>query len=148
MIKNQQLRDYEVSVWTLQDSFITVLKPSNLENKGQIINAIMNIKDDGENTLSFKLPMYIYEDGIKKENPLWHNTINGVILASLRKIKVIFNKRTEDEEVFEFVILEVEESHEGFEKYCSVKCEGLAFHELGKQGYKIYLEGADEIEAA
>jgi len=28
------IRSYEVSIWTLQDSFITVLKWANLENKG------------------------------------------------------------------------------------------------------------------
>jgi len=30
------VRDYEVSIWTLQDSFITVLKPFGVELKGQI----------------------------------------------------------------------------------------------------------------
>ena len=29
-------RDYEVSLWTLQDSFIAILKPYGLEYKGQI----------------------------------------------------------------------------------------------------------------
>ena len=36
----QEVRSYEVSVWTLQDSFITVLKPSNLEPKGQLQEAL------------------------------------------------------------------------------------------------------------
>jgi hypothetical protein len=30
----EPLRKYEVSIWTLQDSFIAVLKPFNLELKG------------------------------------------------------------------------------------------------------------------
>ena len=41
------LRNYEVSVWTLQDSFITVLKPDKLESKGQIENAKMHLVNDG-----------------------------------------------------------------------------------------------------
>ena len=32
--KEVAIRSYEVSIWTLQDSFITVLKWANLENKG------------------------------------------------------------------------------------------------------------------
>jgi len=38
--------------------------------------------------------------------------------------------------VFEFLITKVEESHESDNLICSVNCEGLAFHELGKVGYK------------
>lgn len=140
-------RSYEISVWTLQDSFITVLKPSNLEFKGQIVDPLMNIKDDGENKLSLKIPMYIRSDsGEMVENPLWCNTRNGTIIVDLRKLKVIFNKATTSEEVFEFLITNMKEEHEGLKKYCEVECEGLAFHELGKQGYKIALEGGDEIE--
>jgi hypothetical protein len=32
--KEVAIRSYEVSIWTLQDSFITVLKWAILENKG------------------------------------------------------------------------------------------------------------------
>jgi len=32
--KEVPIRSYEVSIWTLQDSFITVLKWANIENKG------------------------------------------------------------------------------------------------------------------
>ena len=41
--------------------------------------------------------------------------------------------------VFEFLITNVEESHEKDVASCNVKCEGAAFHELGKIGYKISL---------
>jgi len=57
----------------------------------------------------------------------------------MRKIKVIFNKKTADEAVYEFLIVNTEESHEKDMSVCNVKCEGLAFHELGKRGYKISL---------
>lgn len=151
------IRNYEVSIWTLQDSFITVLKQSNLENKGKIQDPQMVLKDDGDNTFSFKIPMYLQEDtdlaekpyfkneSIWKENPIWYTVRNGNLIASLRKIKVIFNKGTADEEVFEFIINNIKESHEGYEKYCEVECGGLAFHELGKQGYEIVLSQEEFI---
>jgi len=149
MVTNKSLRSYEVSIWTLQDSFITVLKPSNLECQGQITEPNMVLKDDGENKFSFKIPMYIKDNnGELTENPIWYNTINGNIIANLRKVKVIFNKKQDFEEVFEFIIIDVEELHEGNKKTCSIQCEGLAFHELGKQGYKISLNGQHDISEA
>jgi len=104
MIRTRIIRDYEVSIWTLQDSFIAVLKQSNLENKGTIQEPKMTLKDDGENTFSFKIPMYIREDSgveepyfkkenILKENPIWYTVRNGNLLVNMRKIKVIFNKK-------------------------------------------------------
>jgi len=48
----------------------------------------------------------------KKENPIWYNTRNGNLMVGLRKIKVILNKKTEDEAIFEFVITKVIERHE------------------------------------
>ena len=155
MVGNQYIRDYEVSVWTLQDSFITVLKQSKLENREKIQEPKMILKDDGENTFSFKIPMYLQEDNdltetpyfkeeiIWKENPIWYTTRNGNIIANMRKVKIIFNKKTNDEEVFEFIINKVTEEHEGYSKYCNVECSGLAFHELGKQGYEISLSADD-----
>lgn len=137
---NREIRDYEVSIWTLQDSFIAVLKASNLENKGHIQDPKMVIKDDGTREFSFSLPMYLYDGPDKKENPIWYTVRNGNLLVNMRKIKVIFNKMTKNEEVFEFIITKVTESHEDDELTCDVECEGLAFHELGKIGYKISLD--------
>jgi len=61
----------------------------------------------------------------------------------MRKIKVIFDKwdylnNTEmtSASIFEFIIVKVQESHENDNLICHVECEGLAFHELGKVGYK------------
>ena len=152
MIKNIS-RDYEVSIWTLQDSFIAILKQSNLENKGTIQDPQITLKDDGDNTFSFKIPMYIrentgvtepfFKDGnVWRENPIWYTVRNGNLIANLRKIKVIFDKGGENEKVFEYIINNVKEEHEGYSKYCEVECGGLAFHELGKQGYEIELSQA------
>lgn len=139
------VRPYEVSIWTLQDEFITTLKPFGVESYEQIQNSKMNLKDDGENTFSFEVPMYLFKNGKYVENPAWYNIQNGNLLINMRKIKVIFNKFEKEEKVFEFIILRVTETHEGYERNCEVECEGLAFHELGRQGYKVVLS-ADEFD--
>ena len=133
-------RSYEVSLWTLQDEFITVLKPLNVENIGQLENKELQLKtDDGLNEYSCSIPMYIYQGTERIENPIWYNTTNGNIISNLRKIKIILNKGTDVEEVYEFLIIKVEERHDKDQLYCDITCEDLAFHELGKQGYKISL---------
>ena len=142
MLQNN-ICSYEVSIWTLQDEFITVLKPSNLDYRGQLEEPKLVIDVDGTENFSFSIPMYIYqtieEDYIKVENPIWFNTRNQNLIAGMKKIKVILNKNTINEAVYEFLITKVTERHENDELYCDVECEGLAFHELGKLGYKISL---------
>lgn len=142
MFKNN-IRPYELSVWTLQDGFITVLKGIGLENKGQIMTPKSSIKNDGTQELFFSIPMYYRENGVLVENPNWYNTRNGILLINLRKIKVIFNKGEDGEEVFEFVINKITETHKDGQMYCEVTAEGLAFQELGKIGYKKSLTSAD-----
>ena len=133
-------RNYEISVWTLQDSFITVLAASDSRYKGRIQNPEMKLVNDGTQEFSFKILMYL-DDGITRQlNPVWADIYNAPTIAGMRKIKVIFNKGVQDaEKVFEFLITKVTKIHENDEPYCEVNCEGLAFHELGKIGYKVEL---------
>ena len=110
---HNKVRSYEVSIWTLQDDFITVLKYANIENKGQLQDGKMTLNVDGTQELTFTIPMYIY-DNIKNklvENPIWYNTKNGNIITDMRKIKVIFNKELDEEQVYEFLITKVDERH-------------------------------------
>jgi hypothetical protein len=58
-------RDYEVSVWTLQDSYKATLKWSGIDHQGQIMAPKMSISDDGTETFSFSIPMYL---NVKKGN--------------------------------------------------------------------------------
>ena len=137
----EYVRDYTISLWDLQDSFIAVLKYQREDILGTIENPIMKLVDDGTRELSLTIPMYVRESsGVLKENPIWYNVMNGNLIANMRKLKVIFNMGTDDEAVFEFLITKVTESHENHELKCEITAEGLAFHELGKQGYKIALE--------
>lgn len=152
------VRDYEVSIWTLQDSYLTTLKSADgyydVENsklmswprtryRGQIQNGVMVLDMDGTRTFNFDIPMYIEERGQRIENPNWYTTQDGNTIVAMRKIKVIFNKLQENvdktKSTFEFIILKVTETHEQDNCICHVECEGLAFHELGKVGYKIAL---------
>ena len=87
--------------------------------------------------------MYIYDGVNRIENPTWYSYKHGALIANMRKIKVILNKNTKYEDVFEFLIIKVTEKHDKGELYCEVECEGLAFHELGKTGYKISLSPDD-----
>lgn len=166
----KKFRNYEVSVWTIQDNYIATLKSgdpisisgenlpaivwSQARATGQIQNAKMELNIDGTSNFTFEVPMYLFINGKKVENPNWYSThniyygsnyqdelgetqeINRNILTSMRKVKVIFNKWTDQDAVFEFLITKVEESHEQDNLMCTVSCEGLAFHELGKVGYK------------
>ena len=159
------VRNYEMSVWTLQDSYLTTLKSADgpydpLESKrmtwprtryrGQVQNGEMVINMDGTRTLKFDIPMYIEEKGQKIENPNWYTVQDKNILTAMRKIKVIFDKMidkgdefSKTKDTFEFIILKVEETHEHDNCTCHVECEGLAFHELGKVGYTIALSKDD-----
>lgn len=146
-ILKQEVRSYEVSLWTLQDEFITVLKWSDVEQKTRIQDPDMKLSTDEIYKFSFSIPMYLefYENGqrIVKENPIWYTTQDGSLMANMRKIKVVFNKNTTDEAVFELVIVKVTEEHESDQLTCKVECESLAFHELGKIGYKYSLTEDD-----
>ena len=130
-------RNYEVSVWTLQDGFITVLGSSNAHYRGRIQNPEMKLVNDGTQNFNFEIPMYLYNGEEKIVNPVWNDIYNTPSLVGMRKIKVIFNKGTDVEQVFEFLITKVTKIHEEDKPSCKIECEGLAFHELGKIGYKI-----------
>lgn len=139
----KEVRNYEISVWTLQDDFITVLKAADIQRKGQTQDGEMTLNVDGTQELSFSIPMYLYEGATRIENPAWYNYAQGILISSMRKIKLILNKGTEYEDIFEFLITKVTEKHEKGELMCEVQCEGLAFHELGKTGYKVSLSSDD-----
>ena len=149
---NTRVRSYEVSIWTLQDRFLSVLKWPTMDCKGQIQDAQVTLRDDGTQEFTFSIPKY-YQQGFERiDNPMWLHLENQPLEANMHKLKIIFNKNTEDEKVLEFLVTEVTHDHQGDNIDISVKTEGLAFHELGKLGYKIalseqnYLDALDEWE--
>lgn len=130
---------YEVQLWTLQDNYITTLKWATISSKGEIQTPSIKLVDDGTREFSFSIPKFYYLDGYKVLNPLWHQIEQLPIEANMHKLKVIFNKNSIDEAVEEFLVTSVVETHESDSIMIDVSSEGLAFHELGKIGYKISL---------
>ena len=156
----QNIRSYEISIWTLRDRFISILKWANMDQKGQVQDPEIILRDDGTQELSFTIPQYYQQDFDRIPNPLWIHLDQQPLIANMHKLKVIFNKNTEDEAILEFLVVSVTEDHTRDEVNITVKAEGLAFHELGKTGYKIkvsqenfeqaqkkwFEEGSDEAE--
>lgn len=138
-----QLRNFEISIWTLQDAFITTIESAWIKTKGKTQNASMTLNIDGTQQLTFSVPMYYFMNGQKISNPAWITFSENKVLLNTRKVKVILNKQTDDEEIYEFVIDKVTERHEHDELFCDVECSGLAFYELGKIGYKVSLSEDD-----
>ena len=139
-MNSKNIRPYELSLWTLQDSFIAVLARSG---EGQIETPKCSLKNDGTQELNFSFPMYIREKGELVENPIWYSYKNGLLIENMRKLKLLFNKGEEEQEIIEFLITKVIETHTGGTLKCEVNAEGLIFHELGKVGYKISLSQTD-----
>ncbi len=138
-IIQQKIRSYEISIWTLQDRFLSVLKWSTMNQKGQIQEPEVILRDDGTEELSFTIPKFYWVGPDKIPNPMWLHLQDQPLEANMHKLKVIFNKNTEDERVFEFLVTSVASDHTQDRVDINVKAEGLAFHELGKVGYKIAL---------
>ena len=133
------IRSYEVSIWTLQDRFLSVLKWATMDCKGQIQEPEVVLRDDGTQEFSFSIPKFYYNGASHIINPMWLHLENQPLEANMQKLKVIFNKNTEEEKVFEFLVTSVTYDHQDDNVDINVKAEGLAFHELGKLGYKIAL---------
>ena len=133
----QSIRSYEISIWTLQDKFLSVMKWANMSQTGQLQNPEMPLRDDGTEELSFTVPKFYWVGAERINNPMWLQVRKNPIEANMHKLKVIFNKTTEHERVFEFLVTNVDNEHTSDEVDISVKAEGLAFHELGKVGYKL-----------
>ena len=142
----QSIRPYELSIWSLQDQPISVIKGIDVYNQGYIIEPQLQLSVDGTENLSFSVPMYLRNGGQDlTENPAWYNVINGNLMVGMRKLRIFFNKGDEDEQVYDFIITKVEESHENGVLTCKVEAEGTPFQELGNLGYKINLS-QDEFE--
>ena len=137
------IRSYEISIWTLQDRFLSVLKWATMDHKGQIQDPSITLRDDGTQELSFTIPKYYLVGMDKIPNPMWLHLEDQPLEANMHKLKVIFNKQTEDEQIFEFLVTSVTHDHNKESVELTIKAEGLAFHELGKIGYRISLSQDD-----
>ena len=102
----------------------------------------MEIKEDGTQTFTCKIPKFYLSEEPNEMiiNPRWQDTENGILAENTRvlKISVIFSDN--DTKVFPFIIDKITNKRDkNFSVYKEISCNGFAFAELGKIGYKIEL---------
>ena len=150
MIGNK--RNFSLSIWDHEDNFLCLLKSANSDFNGQSYNENILENINGEKTLSFSVPMYVFDiEGAEnyekttdkkffRQNEAWRHIYNE------QKIRYIeYNENTNiPEKIQEFVLKNYVESRNGEEKIADCTCESLAVYELGKVGWNINFD-ADYI---
>lgn len=131
-------RNFSLSIWDHKDNFLCLLKSSNSDFNGQSFheNIVKNIT--GEKTLTFSVPMYVFNSNLETEykfepNIRWQHIFNEQKIR-YTKYDDITNLPIRIEE---FVLKEFTESRNGEEKIADCTCESLAVYELGKVGWGI-----------
>ena len=129
---NGDKRNFSLSIWDHEDTFLCLLKPASGSIEGQSYNENLTSNIYGEETLTFTIPAYINN---YKENEKWN------YIFSEQKIRYIeyddiTNKPIEDK-TKEFVLKHYEESRNGYEKSIQCECQSLAVYELSKIGWNI-----------
>lgn len=102
----------------------------------------MEIKEDGTQTFTCKIPkFYLSEEPNEKIiNPRWQDTENGILAENTRVLKISVQFSNDDIKVFPFIIDKITNKRDkNFSVYKEIFCNGLAFAELGKIGYKLEL---------
>ena len=145
---NGDKRNFSLSIWDHKDNFICNLKSANLDFEGQSFNENFNENINGEKTLTFSIPMYIFsynkdENGkdnfVFKQNNPWNQNEIWKQIKNEQKIRYIEYHPITNEpiRIEEFVLKEFTESRNGEEKIADCVCESLAVYELGKVGWGI-----------
>lgn len=143
MIGNK--RNFSLSIWDHEDNFLCNLKSANVDFNGQSFNENFVENINGEKSLTFSIPMYIFDIDSKeedkenteksyfKQNEIWKYIYNE------QKIRYIeYNSETNEvERQEEFLLKSYTESRNGEEKIAECTCESLAVYELGKIGWNI-----------
>lgn len=132
-------RNFSLSLWDHKDNFLSLLKSSNSEIEGQTFNENFTENINGEKTLSFSIPMYIFNPNADEYHKFEKNNILWNYIKNEQKIRYI-----EYDEILntpirieEFVLKEFSEERNGEEKIANCSCESLAVYELGKVGWGI-----------
>lgn len=140
---HEKTRPYKIDVFGLQDNFIGVLQSYQDNFIGKVVEPQMEIKDDGTQTFSCKVPKFYLDEvyNTKVINPRWQDFQNGILAENTRVLKVSIQFEGEAEpRVFPFIIDKiVNKRDKDFSVYKEITGNGLAFAELGKLGYKLEL---------
>ena len=134
---NGDKRNFSLSIWDHKDNFICNLKSANSDSEGQSYNENFIENVNGEKTLSFSIPMYIFS--YDKDNFNFEPNEAWLQIKNEQKIRYIeYNPITnEPQRIEEFVLKEFNESRNGEQKIAECNCESLAIYELGKVGWGI-----------
>lgn len=140
---HEETRPYKIDVFGLQDNFISVLQSYQDNFIGQIVEPYMEIKDDGTQTFSCKIPKFYLDEihNTKVINPRWKDVQYGVLAENTRVLKIYIKFDDEEQpKIFPFIIDKiVNKRDKDFSVYKEITGNGLAFAELGKLGFKIEL---------
>lgn len=133
-------RNFSLSIWDHKDNFLCNLKSANSDFKGQSYNEDLIENINGEKTLSFSIPMYIFsydENNIPSSNFIQNEAWNYI--KNEEKIRYIeYHPITNVPiKIQEFVLKEFTENRDGEQKIINCICESLAVYELGKIGWGI-----------
>ena len=144
MIGNK--RNFSLTILDHEDNFLCTLKSANSDFEGQSYNENFIENINGEKTLTFSVPMYIFQynqyvDEVPNlndknnfvQNEIWRHIYNE------QKIRYIeYNSETQEKErIEEFVLKNYVESRNGEQKIANCTCESLAVYELSKIGWSI-----------
>ena len=129
---NGDKRNFSLSIWDHSDNFLCLLKSANSDFNGQSYNENITENINGEETLSFTIPLYIFvndEEGNPKfeKNERWTHIFNEQKIR-YTEYDTILNKPTI---IKEFVLKNFTEQRNGEEKTVDCQCESLAVYELG-----------------
>ena len=133
-------RNFSLSIWDHKDNFLCNLKSANSDFEGQSYNENLTENINGEKTLSFSIPMYIFsynENNIPSSNFVQNEAWNYI--KNEEKIRYIeYHPITNTPiKIQEFVLKEFTENRDGEQKIINCVCESLAVYELGKIGWGI-----------
>ncbi len=134
------VKQYELSLWSHNDEFIRLLH-GQIEFDGQAYDTKYTKKANGEETLTFSIPLYIMnpETFLLEEHPAWQYIVGE------QKIRLIRDKAAAtmaEKDIHDFVVKNYTEQRDGDYISMNVECKAYALYELGKIGYgAIFNEG-------
>lgn len=133
-------RNFSLSIWDHKDNFLCILKSANSDFEGQSYNEDLIENINGEKTLSFSIPMYIFsydENNIPSSNFIQNEAWDYI--KNEEKIRYVEYHPITNVPIKtqEFVLKEFTENRDGEQKIINCVCESLAVYELGKIGWGI-----------
>ena len=143
-INTQEIRPYKVEIFGLQDDYIGTLQSFDDTFLGQIIEPRLTIRDDGTQTFTCRVPKFYIDPKTNDRitNPRWQDAEADVLAENIRVLKVFIRAdgKPENDKVYPMIIDTITDRRDShFAVYKYIEASGLAFAELGKQGYKLEL---------